>query len=700
MLQAIHQPYGKLSTWKIKQARSHANLRGPGMAPEVTTKYRVRLHMSKVNHFVEFTDRPYFYQDVSYGSKILILDSGEKTEMPNVVRTVTRSTMIEQYLEYCKEQSHEPLSRSTLFKILEVREASQRKSLQGLDNTAADGEVAFQTLETLVETLERGGIEKQWCLDVGRKLRDAKRYLKTDFRVHCQPLDSPCADHCRHFALSDPVEADFQQPCSHEHVFSCDDCQGMKNVLREVRLGIEGSSWTPYGSEQREDLLYDFDRSKSDILLWKAHIIRSINQGEAKQDALRAADDTSAILIMDWAMKFLQMRYREKQSNWFGKRGLSWHISTLITKHASTGKVELTSYAHIFDSCQQDWYAVCSIIENTLEVVEKDHPQITQVSLRSDEAGCYHNNFLLAAVTDAGKRVGLTVTRYDFSEPQYGKDVCDRILCPMKSAIRRYCCEGNDVLSAKDMCTALSQRPVRGTTACVCLVNETQKTLEVNKMDGFSKYHNFKFELNGIRVWRAYGEGKGIVIPYEDIIVKPQGPTDLVVDVDFFSVKDARIHKATSSDEEQSSGLFLCSEPGCQMVFKKFSDLKSHLDADEHRQVRRGSETVYDKLRRGWAEKFHTVENNEDIGSALVAHTDEHRDKNEASASCSDLQLGWALHKPRSQAVRFTDEVKQYLTTKFNLGERTGNKADPGKVAADMRTSRNPDGSRMFERKD
>ena len=83
-----------------------------------------------------------------------------------------------------------------------------------------------------------------------------------------------------------------------------------------------------------------------------------------------------------------------------------------------------------------------------------------------------------------------------------------------------------------------------------------------------------------------------------------------------------------------------------------------------------------------------------------MAHTDEHRDKNEASASCSDLQLGWALHKPRSQAVRFTDEVKRYLTTRFELGERTGNKVDPGKVTADMITSRKPDGSRMFEIKD
>ena len=143
MLQKIHQPYGKLSTWEIKEARSHANLSGPGTTLEVTTKHCVRLDMSKVDHFVEFTNRPYFYQDISYGSKILILESGDRIEMPNVVRTVTRSTMVEQYLEYCKEQCHEPLSRSTLFKILEVREASQRKSLQGLDNTAADGAAGF-----------------------------------------------------------------------------------------------------------------------------------------------------------------------------------------------------------------------------------------------------------------------------------------------------------------------------------------------------------------------------------------------------------------------------------------------------------------------------------------------------------------------------------------------------------------------------
>jgi len=98
------------------------------------------------------------------------------------------------------------------------------------------------------------------------------------------------------------------------------------------------------------------------------------------------------------------------------------------------------------------------------------------------------------------------------------------------------------------MCTALSERPLLGTTACLCSINETQKT---NEVDDFSSNHNFRFELNGIRVWRAYGVRKRKVIPYQDIFAKPQGPTDLVVDVDLFAVKETRFHKATSSDDEQ-----------------------------------------------------------------------------------------------------------------------------------------------------
>jgi hypothetical protein len=129
--------------------------------------------------------------------------------MPNVIRTVTRSTMISQYMQYCEEDLYQPVSRSTLFRILEVREASQRKSLQGLDNTAADGSAGFQTLKRIVDEMEHVGVGKEWAIDIKKKLDEGKNYLKTDYVVHCKEQGSPCADHCRMHALSDPTDGEF-----------------------------------------------------------------------------------------------------------------------------------------------------------------------------------------------------------------------------------------------------------------------------------------------------------------------------------------------------------------------------------------------------------------------------------------------------------------------------------------------------------
>ena len=44
----------------------------------------------------------------------------------------------------------------------------------------------------------------------------------------------------------------------------------------------------------------------------KAHIMRSVNQECAKQDLIAKLDQTSCLLVIDWAMKFLQLRYIER----------------------------------------------------------------------------------------------------------------------------------------------------------------------------------------------------------------------------------------------------------------------------------------------------------------------------------------------------------------------------------------------------
>ena len=56
--------------------------------------------------------------------------TGLKLTMPNIIRKVTRATMIRQYLKFCEEEQYEPLSRASLFRVLKVREAFERPLTQ------------------------------------------------------------------------------------------------------------------------------------------------------------------------------------------------------------------------------------------------------------------------------------------------------------------------------------------------------------------------------------------------------------------------------------------------------------------------------------------------------------------------------------------------------------------------------------------
>ena len=98
----------------------------------------------------------------------------------------------------------------------------------------------------------------------------------------------------------------------------CEECEQLKATLDEMEESIKKPSTHIYSQEQKHDLLYDFERSKNGIFLWISPALRSVNQESAKQEALQ-----SVLVVIDWAMKCLQMKYREKQSEWFAKIGLS-----------------------------------------------------------------------------------------------------------------------------------------------------------------------------------------------------------------------------------------------------------------------------------------------------------------------------------------------------------------------------------------
>ena len=198
--------------------------------------------------------------------------------------------------------------------------------------------------------------------------------------------------HCSRYALSDSKNSELRSLCSHEHSLKCSQCESINDVLCCVERYLAKSKLTP---EELEDLSYIHSQAVHAIQSWKAHQLRSVRQDTARTVCLRTLNETTVLITEDWAMKFLPVKYRESQSEWFAKRGISWHISVVVRK--KNGHFENQSFVHIVDNTSQDSSVVERIIEHTLRTLKEENPEIDSAFLRQDNAGCYHSSAVLAS---------------------------------------------------------------------------------------------------------------------------------------------------------------------------------------------------------------------------------------------------------------------------------------------------------------
>ncbi|KAL9973895.1 hypothetical protein ACROYT_G020402 [Oculina patagonica] len=211
---------------------------------------------------------------------------------------------------------------------------------------------------------------------------------------------------------------------------------------------------------------------------------------------------------MDWAMKYLPQRYREQMSDFYGKRGKSWRVACVILK-SGENEYSVETVVHIFDNCTQDWFSVASILERFLASVKQEHSDVETAYLKSDNARCYHNASLILSLKSIGEKTGISIRRYDFSDPQSGKDVCDSNIAPMKGHMQRWVNEKHDIVTAADMKEALeSYGGVRGCRNAVAEM-DLAKAAETMEWKGISALFSFEFLVSGIRAWKAYAVGEG-----------------------------------------------------------------------------------------------------------------------------------------------------------------------------------------------
>ena len=404
-------------------------------------------------------------------------------------------------------------------------------------------------------------------------------------------------------------------------------------------------------------------------------------------------------------MKYLPRKYRETQTDWFGKRGIPWHVTVAMRRDGE--EIKMLTFVHIFQACSQDSCAVLAVMADVLRQLKIKIPQLEFVYYRQDNAGCYHCGTTIVNARVIGEQYGVTIKRLDFSEPQGGKGPCDRKAATIKSHMRIHLNSGNDIETPTQMKDAiLSSGGVSAVNVTLCESTATPDMPSV-KVEGVSLLNNVRYEDDGIRVWKAYGIGSGklITLQYPSTSELPTLTATHTHTSMFASVKPRRttqhLPREGASDNQvdqdthtkgnftsTQEAVFTCPEEGCTSTFLRHSSLQRHLDCGKHQRTLE-HETLLDRAAVAYAERL------EGQPSSVPETIPNTRPEDTISAS-EKLSMGWALKASSTRRSRFTAGQKTYLTNRFKLGEQTGQKADPASVARAMVSAKDASGNRLF----
>jgi hypothetical protein len=290
---------------------------------------------------------------------------------------------------------------------------------------------------------------------------------------------------------------------------SCTQCQLLDDTLARIVTLIDKQRKN-IDCEQLSLLLEDFKRSSESIINWKRHQLRSVHQDLARDYILEELDDSNVYLVIDWAMKWVEAKYREKQSEWYGKKGLPWHLTSAIRRQRTDAtlskadpvkKFEHRTLCHVFDQCKQDALSVVSILEDVLKRLKANDHQLRFAYLRSDNGACYHSAITTTAAQELLQRTGVLIKRIDFSEPQAGKGPCDRRAAVIKGEVRRHIDEKHNCTNSVEFVQAskstqhlsvfASQLPLAGKSGSS---KDTAKKPSKTSWSGISSIFNMQYE--------------------------------------------------------------------------------------------------------------------------------------------------------------------------------------------------------------
>ena len=129
-----------------------------------------------------------------------------------------------------------------------------------------------------------------------------------------------------------------------------------------------------------------------------------------------------------------------------------------------------------------------------------------------------------------------------------------------------------------------------------------------------------------------------------------------------------------------------CPEEGCIKSYQRLSSLQHHLYCGKHVRILE-RQTLLDNAVLEYASQRQGQQT-----SALKLKESGLQQLDQPS-----LQMGWGLRSTQAGTrAWFSDKQREYLTSKFQIGEVTGRKFDPVAVAKSMMTAKNANSKRVI----
>ena len=558
------------------------------------------------------------------------------------------------------------------------------------------------------ELPEINDVEKETLLT---ELRDGKFYANVNFAMHVKDA-SQIGTHCIPYALSDDRSGvEFNKNCDHVHTTICASCQQIETLFHSIKTHISSSTY----STPKAKLLaqHDAELSTKAIRAWLGHQVSTLQQDKSRQDVLDSLTHEDVLITMDFAMKWLPAKHRDTTKNWFGLRGLSWHISCAITKSVDGTQFRLRYYIHVSKEAKQDSQHVTAIIRDTIQRIQSEISTIKNVYLRSDNAMCYKAANTITTLFAIARDLNVKIKRYDFSDSQSGKGPADRMAAVAKRNVKQQLNSGENCATPSEFARCLAGGRGIASTTIIHIDLIGGDNFRKATIPDISYMHSFKYEDQHLRMWKYYKIGDGKTIPKRRFDGKDNKMEIKVLSVfnrneqaaDNTNLQDDQLWKSVDAGHESTApevvvddgaddsedinlhdsrgdfeGPFNCPEPNCLKSYLYMSGLENHMLVGKHK-LAVSRMTIQDYSLNSYARKLENSYLNAYITGTEVEEIINENTRNENNYPI--VLKGWAC-KTR-ESGRHSAAQKAFMIQLFEEGKRRGRKLSPREAVTIMR---------------